>query len=108
MFKELLVVILGDGLDDKLEEEKKGIKLLHHQHKFYEQHFIFPLTDIKSDETTTIIAQVGDGVVATYFGIVTKIVEVSSSMEMFFFHVVVVVVEVGNNFGNDFVTQASY
>jgi hypothetical protein len=29
-------------------------------------------------------------------------------MEMFFFHVVVVVVEVGNNFGNDFVTQASY
>jgi hypothetical protein len=28
-------------------------------------------------------------------------------MEMFFFHVAIVVVQIGNNFGNDFVTQAS-
>jgi hypothetical protein len=65
MLKELLVVILGDGWDNKLEEKKKGVKHLHHQHKFYEQHFIFPLAYTKSDETTTIITQVDDGVVAT-------------------------------------------
>ncbi len=74
--------------------------------KFYEQHFIFPLAYNRSDEATTIIAQVGDGVVATSFGIIARIVEVGSSIEVFFFHVVVVT-EVGNNFGNDFVTQAS-
>lgn len=50
----------------------------------------------------------GDGVATTSFGVVAKIVEVDSSMEMFFFHVVVVVVKVGNNFGNDFVTQVSF
>ncbi len=32
LVKELLVVILGDGRDDELEEEKKSVKLLHHQH----------------------------------------------------------------------------
>jgi hypothetical protein len=74
--------------------------------KFYEQHFICPLAYTKSDEVATIIAQVGDGV-TTSFGVVAKIVEVGSSMEVFFFHVLVVVVEVGNNFDNDFVTQAS-
>ncbi len=74
--------------------------------KFYEQHFIFPLAYIRSDEATTIIAQVGDGVIATSFGIIARIVEVGSSIEMLFFHVIVVA-EVGNNFGNDFVTQAS-
>ncbi len=75
--------------------------------KFYEQHFIFPLAYIRSDEVATIIAQVGDGITIA-FGIVAKIVEVGSSMEVFFFHVVVVIVEVGNNFDNDFVTQASF
>jgi hypothetical protein len=76
--------------------------------KFYEQHFIFPLAYTRSDEATIIIAHVGDGVATTSFGVVAKIVEVSSSMEMFFFHVIVVVVKVGNNFGNDFVTQVSF
>ncbi len=76
--------------------------------KFYEQHFIFPLTYIRSDEAATVIAQVGDGLAATSFGVVAKIVEVGSSMEALFFHVIVVVVKVGSNFGNDFVTQASF
>jgi hypothetical protein len=74
---------------------------------FYEQHFIFPLAYIRSDEVVTIIAQVGDGVTIV-FRIVAKIVEVGSSMEVLFFHVVVVVVEVGNNFDNDFVSQAFF
>jgi len=76
--------------------------------KFYEQHFIFPLAYTRSDEAAIIIARVGDGVATTSFGVVGKIVEVGSSMEMFFFHVIVIVVKVGNNFGNDFVTQVPF
>jgi len=72
--------------------------------KFYEQHFIFPLVYIGSDEVATVIAQVGDGVTITSFGAVAKFVEVGSSMKVFFFHVVVVV-KVGNNFDNVFVTH---
>ncbi len=58
--------------------------------------------------TIIVIVEDGDGVAITSFGTEEKVVKIGNNVEVLFFHVIIVVVEVGNNFGNDYLCSRSF